>query len=100
MPQLSLKASHAPVKAYYRELAALAQANAHNEGNLRTAFEALLKTCARQFEWTLVPEYPLTRTGRHPLRADAALLDAFNLPRAYWEAKDNHDDLDADLCPV
>ena len=40
-----------------------------------------------QFEWFLVLEYQLSRSDKHPLRADAALLDAFNLPSGYREAK-------------
>lgn len=42
-------------------------------------------------------EYQLPRSGKNPLRADAALLDAFNLPRGYWEAKDEKDDLKAEM---
>ena len=97
MTQLNLKPAHAPVKAYYEALAQLHRGNFRNEGNIRGAFEDLLKKCARQFDWTVVPEYQLSRTGKHPLRADAALLDAFNLPRGYWEAKDDKDDLQAEM---
>jgi hypothetical protein len=97
MTQLNLKPTHAPVKAYYETLEKFGRAHFDNEGNIRSAFEDLLKKCARQFEWTLVPEYPLTRTGRSPLRVDAGLIDAFNLPRAYWEAKDSKDDLRVEM---
>jgi len=41
----------------------------------------------------VVPEYQISRAGKNPLRVDAAVLDAFNLPRGYWEAKDEKDDL-------
>jgi hypothetical protein len=34
----------------------------------------------------VVSEYPISRTGKSPLKVDAAILDAFNLPRGYWEA--------------
>jgi hypothetical protein len=100
MTQLNLKPTHAPIKAYYETLSKFGkfgQGRFDNEGNIRGAFEDLLKKCARQFEWFLVPEYQLTRTGKHPLRTDAALLDAFNLPRAYWEAKDSKDDLRVEM---
>jgi hypothetical protein len=40
---------------------------------------------------------PITRTGRNPLKVDAAILHAFNLPRGYWEAKDEKDDLMAEM---
>ncbi len=93
MTQLNLKPTHAPVKAYYETLAKFGAGKFDNEGNIRGAFEDLLKKCARQ----CIPEYQLTRTGKHPLRADAAMLDAFNLPRAYWEAKDTKDDLRVEM---
>jgi hypothetical protein len=93
MPQLNLKPNHAPIKAYYETLAKFGRAHFDNEGNIREAFGDLLKRCARQFDWTLVPEYPISRTGKSPLRVDGGLIDAFNLPRAWWEAKDAKDSL-------
>jgi len=63
--------------------------------DIRGAFEDLLKHCARQYDWTLVPEYSIARKDRHPLSIDAALLDAFNLPRGYWEAIDWEAQIDA-----
>jgi hypothetical protein len=45
----------------------------------------------------VVPEYQIQRTGKKPLRVDAAALDAFNLPRGYWEAKDEKDNLRAEM---
>jgi len=45
----------------------------------------------------VVPEYQISRAGKNPLRVDAAVLDAFNLPRGYWEAKDEKDDLKAEM---
>ncbi len=95
--QFKLKPNHAPVKAYYETLEKFAQGKFDNEGNIRRAFEELLTKCARPFEWFLIPEYQISRTGKSPLRVDAALLDAFNLPRAYWEAKDEKDDLHAEM---
>jgi hypothetical protein len=82
MTHLNLKPTHAPVKAYYETLAKFGARRFDNEGNIREAFGDLLKRCARQFDWTLVPEYPISRTGKSPLRADGGLIDAFNLPRA------------------
>ena len=38
-------------------------------------------------------EYSIPRKERNPLSVDAAPLDAFNLPRGYWEAKDENDSL-------
>jgi hypothetical protein len=91
--QLNLKPNHVPIKAYYETLAKFGRAHFDNEGNIREAFGDLLKRCARQFDWTLVPEYPISRTGKSPLRVDGGLIDAFNIPRAWWEAKDTKDSL-------
>ncbi len=93
MSTLNLKPANAPVRVYYATLQKFARGRFDNEGNIRGAFEDLLKKCARQFDWTLVPEYQVARTGQSPIRIDAALLDAFNLPRGYWEAKDEKDSL-------
>jgi predicted helicase len=97
MSNFKLKATHAPVKAYYETLERLGQGKFDNEGNVRRAFEALLEKCARSFEWIVVPEFPIPRTGRNPAEVDAAVLDAFNIPRGYWEAKDEKDDLKAEM---
>ena len=44
-----------------------------------------------------MPEYPVIRQGRRPLRVDGALLDEFNLWHGLWEAKDTSDDLDKEI---
>ena len=93
MSKLNLKPASAAVKRYYATLEQFARGHFDKEGNIRGAFEDLLKQCARQFEWTVVPEYSIPRKDRNPLSVDAALLDAFNLPRGYWEAKDENDSL-------
>jgi predicted helicase len=97
LSKLNLKPTNAPVKAYFATLQRFARGHFDNEGNIRGAFEDLLKKCARQFDWTLVPEYQIARKGQSPIRTDAALLDAFNLPRGYWEAKDTKDSLEAEM---
>ena len=97
MSTLKLKPTHAPVKAYYEALEKFGRGKFDNEGNIRGAFEDLLKKCARQFDWLLVPEYQIKRKGQNPIRIDGALLDAFNLPRGYWEAKDPKDDLEIEM---
>ena len=96
MPTFNLKPAHKPVKRYYEILQRLASGHFDKEGNIRGAFEDLLKYCARQYGWTLVPEYSIPRKDRNPLSVDGALLDAFNIPRGYWEAKDEKDSLEAE----
>ncbi len=97
MSSLNLKPTNAPVKTYYATLERFARGHFDNEGNIRGAFEDLLKKCARQFDWTLVPEYSIPRKDRNPASIDGALLDAFNLPRGYWEAKDEKDSPAAEM---
>jgi hypothetical protein len=45
----------------------------------------------------VVPEFPIPRVGRNPANVDAAVLDAFNIPRSYWQDKDEKDDLRAEM---
>jgi predicted helicase len=97
MANLNLKPNSAAVKKYYATLERFARGHFDKEGNIRGAFEDLLKHCARQFDWTLVPEYSMPRKERNPLSIDGALLDAFRLPRGYWEAKDEKDTLEAEM---
>jgi hypothetical protein len=95
MSNFRLKATHKPVKDYYETLERAGQAKFDNEGNVRRAFEALLEKCARGYDWTVMAEYPISRAGRNPAKVDAAVLDAFNIPRGYWEAKEGKDDMKA-----
>jgi len=83
MSNFKLKAKHAPVKAYYETLELFGRGKFDNEGNIRRAFEGLLEKCARPFDWLVVGEYQIARSGKTPLRVDAAVLDAFNPPRAF-----------------
>jgi hypothetical protein len=78
---LNLKPTNAPVKAYYATLQRFAGGHFDNEGNIRGAFEDLLKKCARQFDWTLVSEYPIPRKDGRPLSVDAARV-FFRIPKA------------------
>jgi len=92
MPHRNLKPTHTPINAYYETPARFGAARFDNEGNIRGAFEDLLKACARQLRLTLFTEYQLTLTGKHPLRIHTALLNEFNLAQGFREAKDSKDD--------
>ncbi|HMG86632.1 MAG TPA: hypothetical protein VK574_12950 [Terracidiphilus sp.] len=46
MSTLNLKPANAPVRAYYATLQKFAKGRFDNEGNIRGAFEDLLKKCA------------------------------------------------------
>lgn len=93
MSNLNLKPNHKAVKDYYQALNNLATLGASHEGAVSPAFAALLRHCARQFQWTLLEQHSVKRNG-HPIRVDGALADEFNLVHGYWEAKDSSDDLD------
>ncbi len=92
MKTLNLKPTHKAVATYYAELQQLSLLNAKKEGAVSPAFANLLRVCAGQFDWTLYEQYPL-KHGAKNIYPDGALVDAFNLPYGYWEAKDSHDDL-------
>jgi len=93
---LNLKPNHKAVKDYYDALSNLATLGASNEGAVSPSFAALLRHCARQFDWTLLEQHSIKRNG-HSLRLDGALVDAFKLPHGYWEAKDTSDDLEKEI---
>jgi predicted helicase len=93
MQRLELKATHKPVQNYYAALRQFDDLGVTHETAVRSAFQGLLDHCARQHDWTLVPEWEIRRPRQHPLRVDGALLDNFRLTHGFWEAKDIRDDL-------
>ena len=104
MKTLNLKPTHKPVKAYYESLQRFESIGVSHETAVRSAFQSLLEYCGRQFNWILVPEHsmtPLIRGARgvknKRIVVDGALIDNFQLPHGYWEAKDIHDDLPAEV---
>ena len=97
MPTLNLKPTHKPVTAYYESLDAFGRIGVEHETAVRSAFQSLLETCGKQFRWTLVPEHSIALPQNKRIRVDGALIDEFNLPHGYWEAKDIADDLPAEV---
>ena len=104
MTTLNLKLTHKPVKAYYESLQRFESIGVSHETAVRSAFQTLLEHCGRQFNWILVPEHsmtPLIRGARgvknKRIVVDGALIDNFQLPHGYWEAKDIHDDLPSEV---
>lgn len=97
MLSLSLKPSHKPIKNYYEVLEQYSKLGVDHEGAVSSAFQSLLESCARQFQWTLIPQYAIKRSKKQPIRIDGALVDSYNLPRAYWEAKDINDNLKKEI---
>ena len=97
MASLNLRPTHKIVKAYYSELDQFNRLGARHEGAVRSAFQSLLQGCARQFEWTLVPEHSMTGNQNRRIVVDGALMDNFRLTHGYWEAKDADDDLPSEV---
>jgi predicted helicase len=97
MSLFPLKATHAPVKAYYAALATFQKHGHTTEGNTRSAFADLLKKCCHPYAWHLVEEFQFKGTNKQPLRADGALVDDLTLQHGLWEAKDTSDDLQVEI---
>ena len=93
MPRLNLKPTHKPIRDYYTTLQQYDQHNATHEGAVSNPFAFLLDTCAKQLNATLIPQYGMHTPKGNRIVIDGAVLDAYGLPFAYWEAKDIDDDL-------
>ena len=96
MPELSIKASHKPIKTYYVELEKYAQLGEVNEGTVRAAFQNLLQHYCHQSDFTLLCEKTHYTPEKRRITPDGEIVDAFGLPYGYWEAKDTQDDLFAE----
>ncbi|MAT38978.1 MAG: DNA helicase [Ectothiorhodospiraceae bacterium] len=91
---LSLKPTHKPVKDYYAALDAFAKHDITHETAVRNAFQQLLTYCSRKVGWQFIEERQWTPKGTsRTLFVDGVMEDKYNLPRAWWEAKDEQDDL-------
>jgi predicted helicase len=83
---------------YLSELDRLRQASgSRRESVLREAFKDLLKAWGRQHDLVFVPEYELDTATKDRRYVDGALLHELRVPFGYWEAKDENDDLDAEI---
>ena len=96
MTVLNLKPTDQPIKDYYGALDQFEQRGFTNETAVRSAFQSLLQHYGRKLNWILVPEYPINRQDRR-IVIDGALIDSFQLPHGYWEAKDIHDNLPVEV---
>ena len=83
------------IESYYKELEDIIQfGGSDNELNIRKAFQdCLSEYCSIHREnLKLIPE--LAAAGGIP---DGTVKDSLRMARGYWEAKDTHDDLDAEI---
>ena len=104
MTVLNLKSTDQPIKDYYDALDQFNQRSFTNETAVRSAFQSLLQHYGRKLNWILVPEYPMIppdkggKGGKNKrIIVDGALIDSFQLPHGYWEAKDIHDNLSVEV---
>ena len=66
-----------------------------NEENIRPAFQNCLDSYCRDHreKLVLVPELKTSPSNK----PDGTVKDSLRMARGYWEAKDSHDDLDAEI---
>jgi len=69
----------------------------HRESVVREAFKDLLKGWARSHDLVFIPEYEIETKAKDRRYVDGALLYELRVPFGYWEAKDEKDDLDAEI---
>ena len=88
--------SYPHIERYYEDLQKLIEfGGSTNEQSIRPAFAYCLDAYCREHRerMVLVPELALS-SG---VRPDGAVKDSLRMTRGYWEAKDTHDDLDAEI---
>jgi len=67
------------------------------ESVVREAFKDLLKNWARSLDLIFIPEYEFETKTKERRYIDGALLHTLRVPFGYWEAKDEKDDIDAEI---
>ena len=89
----NIKPTHKPIKNYYAELKEYERLGEQNEGTVRAAFQGLLQHYCHQSNLTLLCEKTHYTPAKRRIIPDGEVVDTFNLPYGYWEAKDTQDDL-------
>jgi type I restriction-modification system DNA methylase subunit len=92
MSKITLQPTHKVITDYYATLHNYSQLGFFNEGAVSPPVAVLLESAAKQIKLHLVQQYSKKFKGRS-LRIDGAVVDQWDLPRGYWEAKDAKDDL-------
>ena len=87
--------TYSHIERYRAELAELIQfGGSDSELNIRTAFQNCLAAYCRDHRERLLLVPELAAGSNVP---DGTVKDALRMARGYWEAKDTHDDLDAEI---
>ena len=84
------------IQTYYSTLKELIEfGGSDNELNIRPAFQNCLDSYCREHKEKLVLIPELKTAGN--VIPDGTVKDTLRMARGYWEAKDSHDDLDAEI---
>lgn len=96
--QTDSKVSQLLIGKYLNELKKLRElSGTHRESVVREAFKDLLKDWGRTQDLTFIAEYEIQSKTKERRYVDGALLHTLRVPFGYWEAKDEKDDLDAEI---
>ena len=93
MPRLNLKPNHKAIRDYYATLQEYEQQGIRHEGAVSNPFAFLLDGCTKQIKGTFIAQYAMQTAAGKRIVIDGLVRNEFELPLAYWEAKDVDDDL-------
>jgi hypothetical protein len=83
---------------YLNELSDLRRVSGSvRESIVSEAFKTLLKDWGRSKDLIFVPQYEIEAPTRERRYVDGALVHELRVPFGFWEAKDEEDDLDAEI---
>jgi predicted helicase len=86
------------INEYLNELATLKRVSgANRESVVREAFKDLLKKWGKSHNLHFIPEHEFITAAKVRNYVDGALMHDLRVPFGYWEAKDDKDDLDAEI---
>jgi predicted helicase len=90
--------SQLAITKYLNELSDLKKVSgSKRESVVREAFKDLLKAMGKAHDLVFIPEHHIETPAKADIFVDGALLYDLRLPFGYWEAKDEEDDLDAEI---
>jgi predicted helicase len=86
------------IQHYLNELQTLRRVSGTSrESVVSEAFKTLLKDWGRSRDLIFIPQYEYQTLQKTRVVPDGALLHSLRVPLGYWEAKDEEDDIDAEI---
>lgn len=83
---------------YYNDVArAVRYGKSRNEQSIKNYFWTLLNEYAHKHNYEVIPEVGLVGTKGGKVYPDGSVKNAFGLDIGFWESKDQHDSLDAEI---